>query len=1662
MKHRRVGRYFVFMIVLIMCLSMLFSAIPVAFAKGEDSELLDGWTIGEGYSVTSTWVHEGSYALEHTGTASDAVSEAMELEKDITYYVTAYVRPETADSKIKISFAGQTMESESSGKWEELSAIVLGDGSKQKITITAIGDAQIDGISVRPFKEGEDLLGATFDNSNAPFMGEWLAEFEGHDGVVKLTGTDVTTASVNVSVDPNSFYLYSADFYLEENPPWIYIDMNDAVNEVQVRGTKIGEWHNVTGIWSSGSNSSTPLRLVKENNGDNCSGGANVTGAAYVDNISFKKVTLYEDLITDEGFEKGGAAGWEYVNDDNTDLIEYGEQTGPSQPGAAGGNYYGGNETHIKDYASFTFTGTGIKWISVTNNDCGTSEVWLDGEKVKDVSHVSPSLIAGQTLFEATGLEAKEHTIEIKRVEGIVPNDAFAYLPVSSSTEELGWKLGDGASQQQGSYYLFGANSLKLVDNAYAIANNGNTIQVEPNCFYYYSAWRLRPGNRDVDGSIVIKSADGTKLASITGTRYNQTLWNPEDADPNNASESKTGHWEQIFGFWFSGDHTEVTLWAESEGKGTIYFDDVTFNQYENRAAQNNIFKDGDMEGYIPDAEDLNPSDSEKARVKEQYEDFLADDLANFPASFKIGEDSYTGFGKDFTKKSQDTEAVDGGTKTITVLAHKSGLEFTIESVLYPDYNAYDWTIYIANNGKDNSPVVSNLNAADMTFQGEAPVLRGSVGDNAGWEPYIVNVEGKVTKQPTNGRGTQGDSSYFNFTYGDKGVLYAVGWPGQWTMSLDNSKNAEETRLTAGQKTFNAYIAPGETVRSPLMAFVHYNGRNLERATNLWRHWYIDCNMNRVTEYGEMDGERSLPEGFVTAGCSMQFHEMTLATDQGVIDLLSYYVENDIDIDYMWMDAGWYYMLDENGEFQSVPDWQWQNTGTWVVDESRFPSKMADISKYAAEHGIKTLLWFEPERVINPSTLRTDGKTVHPDWVLSDYLVDMGRPEAVEWTLERILTVLKEGGISLYREDFNCDPLPAWTNADAQKDSNGNRKGITENLYIQGHLELWDGILEAVPHATIDSCASGGNRNDLETIRRGFPLHKTDNQYANRTYQQAYATDMARFIPFFGTKADGDRTPGNSTSQANRYSLRTANVACMVVNYNCLDSPIDWDIVDDIVQEHKLVKDLIYSDYYVLENWSHNESDWAAWEYYEPETGEGIVQVFRRTNGNGTETYRLRGLEKETEYKIWFEDQNKPVVRTGLDLMKNGVEFNLPSIESSDILHIQKADAADPDRALIANITEVSIDGQYAGKINTAAKEGYDRFDIRFNMALRDTVLGVKEGKLEENVTKDYADIITINGKTVADLLEEDSEAVIMDYDVVNNILNVYVKSGIMDKTADIEVMLSKNLVSDGNGKIEGKTTFTYSAANDEWTKQTVVEHVPVESVTVSGNKVMYIDATQKLTARVLPDDADNKNVTWSSEDDKIATVDAEGNVTAVAEGNVKIYATATDGSGASDYIEITVVQVPAIPVESITVAGKDEMKVGESQKLTATVLPDNADNKGVMWETEDPVIALVDEDGTVTAVSEGTVKIYATAADGSNVYGYIEINVAADGEPVKPGEPTDEPSDKPTEPSDKPTDPDAPKTGDEANIFLWIVLGLMGAAGAAAVVVFVRKRRHN
>ena len=91
---------------------------------------------------------------------------------------------------------------------------------------------------------------------------------------------------------------------------------------------------------------------------------------------------------------------------------------------------------------------------------------------------------------------------------------------------------------------------------------------------------------------------------------------------------------------------------------------------------------------------------------------------------------------------------------------------------------------------------------------------------------------------------------------------------------------------------------------------------------------------------------------------------------------------------------------------------------------------------------------------------------------------------------EEAARLIKELGVGAYRQDYNFPPLRYW-----RENESFDRQGINENLYVQGYLRFWDTLLERNPGLWIDSCASGGRRNDLETMRRGVPLHPTDYGY---------------------------------------------------------------------------------------------------------------------------------------------------------------------------------------------------------------------------------------------------------------------------------------------------------------------------------------------------------------------------------------------------------------------------------------------------------------------------------------------------------------------------------------------------------------------------------------
>ena len=190
----------------------------------------------------------------------------------------------------------------------------------------------------------------------------------------------------------------------------------------------------------------------------------------------------------------------------------------------------------------------------------------------------------------------------------------------------------------------------------------------------------------------------------------------------------------------------------------------------------------------------------------------------------------------------------------------------------------------------------------------------------------------------------------------------------------------------------------------------------------------------------------------------------------------------------------------------------------------------------------------------------------------------------------------------------------------------------------------------------------------------------------------------------------------------------------------------------------------------------------------------------------------------------------------------------------------------------------------------------------------------------------------------------------------------------------------------------EGKATITATAGDASASCEVAVAKkvIAVESISLNETALELTEGeTATLTATVLPENATDKTVTWTSDTPAVATV-ADGVVTAVAEGTAKITAKAGDAS----VLCTVTVKKKVIAVESVTLDKTTlDLTVGGTATLTATVKPDNATDKTVTWSCDNTAVATV-ADGVVTAVAEGTAKVTAHAGEASAV---CTVTVKAD-----------------------------------------------------------------
>ena len=197
----------------------------------------------------------------------------------------------------------------------------------------------------------------------------------------------------------------------------------------------------------------------------------------------------------------------------------------------------------------------------------------------------------------------------------------------------------------------------------------------------------------------------------------------------------------------------------------------------------------------------------------------------------------------------------------------------------------------------------------------------------------------------------------------------------------------------------------------------------------------------------------------------------------------------------------------------------------------------------------------------------------------------------------------------------------------------------------------------------------------------------------------------------------------------------------------------------------------------------------------------------------------------------------------------------------------------------------------------------------------------------------------------------------------------------------------------DQNGAVTarrgGQATITVTTADGSKTATCTVRvkiqiGEPVQSVGLNKTELaLEVGKTGTLEAKVEPSDATNKNVTWSSSNPEVATVD-NGVVTAVSAGEAIITVTTEDGAKTAT-CKVTVNAPQTVPVTGVTLDKAElTLEKGSTGTLKATVEPQNATNNTVTWSSSNPEFATV-ANGTVTAVSAGTATITVTTADGNH-----------------------------------------------------------------------------
>jgi alpha-galactosidase len=297
----------------------------------------------------------------------------------------------------------------------------------------------------------------------------------------------------------------------------------------------------------------------------------------------------------------------------------------------------------------------------------------------------------------------------------------------------------------------------------------------------------------------------------------------------------------------------------------------------------------------------------------------------------------------------------------------------------------------------------------------------------------------------------------------------------------------------------------------------------------------------------------------------------------------------------------------------------------------------------------------------------------HPEWLLKTRpkpggpddplrLLNLGNPHCRRWLTDHICNLVSANGIKIYRQDFNFPPLAYWRDNDAE-----DRQGMHENLHVQGYLQFWDELLSRNPGLWIDSCSSGGRRNDLETLRRSVPLHYTDYGYGNHPVKLAFLHTLYAWIPYFKecTLSWDVCQPGEDLrfdKQVDSYSFHCGMAPMMFATLDIRRENYDFSsAVKMIAIWRTAAETMLHGDYYPLTPFSKSAEKWVVRQFDVPENQHGFIQGIRLAEcPEGCITVTPRGIVDNSLYVFENQETQQILKIPGAILAREGFTFTLP------------------------------------------------------------------------------------------------------------------------------------------------------------------------------------------------------------------------------------------------------------------------------------------------------------------------------------------------------------------------------------------------------------------